>query len=119
VRPLRLPTRGALARFGAPAAFLAGVTLAVLLVRAGLGEADEPGTTVIPTLTTATTAPTTTATTDQTTTREEQPRFYTIERGDTFGTVAEEFDTTVERLIELNPGVDSTSLRIGQRIRVE
>lgn len=76
-------------------------------------------------MTTATTATTTrpttaTGTTNETTTTEQpEPRFYTIERGDTFGSVAAEFDTTVERLIELNPGVDTTELRIGQRIRVE
>jgi LysM repeat protein len=105
VAPPRLPSRANLARFGAPAAFLAGVTVAVLVVRAGLSASDgEPTATI-----TATTA----------TTTAEQPRFYTIERGDTFGSVAAEFDTSVDRLRELNPDVDETMLTIGQRIRVE
>jgi LysM repeat protein len=116
----RLPSRASLARFGAPAAFLAGVTVAVLLIRAGLSASDEP-------LTTATTATTATSpATTQTTTRETtatttaaEPRFYTIEEGDTYGSIAAEFDTTVDRLRELNPDVDETQLTIGQRIRVE
>ena len=119
--PPQLPSRANLARFGAPAAFLAGVTVAVLLVRAGLGASGEPATTV----TTATTEsrPATTGTTTRetttapTTTAEE--RFYTVEAGDTYGSIAAEFDTTVDRLRELNPDVDETQLTIGQRIRVE
>ena len=121
--PLQLPSRAKLARFGAPAAFLVGFTVAVLLVRAGFSASDEPVTTTLATTSvestrpadTATTRPTTTATTETA----GEPRFYTIERGDTYGSVAAEFDTTVERLIELNPGIDPTGLTIGQRIRVE
>jgi LysM repeat protein len=125
VDPPRLPSRARLARFAAPAAFLAAVTVAVLLVRAGLSASDEPAGTVATTATSAattgtTTRPTTTArrTTTATTTAAE-PRFYTIESGDTFGSIAAEFDTTVERLLELNPDVDPTQLTVGQRIRVE
>jgi LysM repeat protein len=118
VQRLQLPSRTGLARFGAPAAFLLGVTVAVLLVRAGL--AGSEGATSVTSTTTVATTRTTTSTRERTTTTstQEEPRFYTIERGDTFGTVAAEFGTTVERLIELNPGVDTTELRIGQRIRV-
>lgn len=100
------------------------MTVAVLLVRAGLGASDGPATTLVPT-TAATTAErprtTRTATVPATTraTTSEQARFYTIESGDTFGSIAAEFDTTVDRLRELNPDVDPTQLTIGQRIRVE
>ena len=41
-----------------------------------------------------------------------------IEAGDTLDVVADRFDTTVERLLVLNPDVDPVALRIGQRIRV-
>jgi LysM repeat protein len=116
----RVPKRAELARFGAPAAFLAGVTIAVLLVRAGLSAPDETTATVAssPTRPTTTTTPTTRrpATTPPTT--QPEPEYHTVEAGDTFGTIADEFGTTVEELEELNPGVDTTSLRIGQRIRV-
>jgi LysM repeat protein len=124
VAPPRLPSRAGLARFGAPAAFLAGVTVAVLLVRAGLSASDG-GVTTTPTTPAATTAGpqatvrTTTRSGTTAPTTSEEPRFYTIERGDTFGSIATEFDTTVDRLRELNPDVDSTQLTIGQRIRVE
>jgi len=39
--------------------------------------------------------------------------------GDTLGTVADRYDTTVEALVELNPGVDPTGLQVGQRLRVK
>jgi LysM repeat protein len=114
----QLPSRARLARFGAPAAFLLAATVAVLLVRAGLSDSEDATPAATATTATTTTRPATTSTRRTTTTRE-QARFYTIERGDTFGSVAAQFGTTVERLIELNPGVDTTELRIGQRIRVE
>ena len=120
----RLPSRSGLARFGAPAAFLAGVTIAVLIVRAGLSAPDGAATTAAtataPTAArTATTRPRTTrATTTARTTTVGAPRFYTIQEGDTYGSIAAEFDTTVDRLRELNPDVDPTQLTIGQRVRV-
>jgi LysM repeat protein len=121
--PPRLPSRANLARFGAPAAFLAGVTLAVLLVRAGLSAPDgTPTTTATTAATTAgrtATRPTTTRTRTTATTTAQEPRFYTIQEGDTYGSIAAEFDTTIDRLRELNPDVDPTQLTIGQRIRVE
>ena len=45
-------------------------------------------------------------------------REYTIQRGDTFFSLARRFDTTVARLRELNPGIDPERLLIGQRICV-
>ena len=98
-------------------AFLAAFTVAVLLVRAGLDGEEE---TSPPVTTVATTAATTTArrtTTARTATA--APRFYRIEPGDTFDQVALEHGTTVERLLELNPGVDINALQVGQRIRVQ
>jgi LysM repeat protein len=41
-----------------------------------------------------------------------------IKSGDTLGSVAAKYNTTVEKVMALNPGVDPTSLHIGQRIRV-
>jgi LysM repeat protein len=125
VDPPRLPSRARLARFAAPAAFLAAVTVAVLLVRAGLSASDEPTATTATTAETTATRATTTrrtttrATTATGTTTAGEQRFYTIESGDTFASIAAEFDTTVDRLRELNPEVDPTQLTIGQRIRVE
>lgn len=45
-------------------------------------------------------------------------REYTIRSGDTLDAVAAAHDTTVDELLVLNPGVDPTALRVGQRIRL-
>jgi LysM repeat protein len=119
-------TRRELTRYGAPAAFLVAVTVAVLLVKAGLSGGDGSTTTVA----SATTRPTTTGRTTTrlvltsptgtttTTTTAQEGEYYVIETGDTLGTIAEKYDTTVEELVRLNPGVDPTALRVGDRIRV-
>jgi LysM repeat protein len=100
------PWRAPLARYGAPAAFLAAATVAALLVRAGLKAGDNGGR-----------APSTPVTASTATTSG-RPAYYRIRRGDTLGAVAERFHTTVEQLQALNRGVDPTSLYIGQRLRV-
>lgn len=100
-------------RLAAPAAFLAGITIAVLLVRAGLsdGETTTAAQTSVATTTAATTAPTRTAT-------QPAPVFVEVESGGTLDQIALDNDTTVEQLLQLNPGLDPTSLQVGQRIRV-
>jgi LysM repeat protein len=122
--------RQELTRYGAPAAFLAAVTIAVILIKAGLsgGSDSEPATVgVLPTSssTTTSTTPTTTklvlttpsgTTTTETTTPGAQ--YYVVQSGDTLGSVAQKYSTTVQQLLTLNPGVDPTALHIGQRIRV-
>jgi LysM repeat protein len=117
-----VPTRGREgahwgARLLAPAAFLAAATVAVLLIRAGLDSNGEP----TATRPAATTRPTGTET-RPTTTRARPPaparRTYVIQEGDTLDQVALDHDTTVERLLELNPRVDPTSLQVGQKIVV-
>ena len=97
-----------LARYAAPAAFLLAATVAILLVRSALSTDD--GTSPPPA--------TTTATTGQATTTTPSAQFYVIQEGDTLADIAEEFDTTVEQLLVLNPDVDPVALTIGQRIRV-
>ena len=100
-------------RLAAPAAFLAGITIAVLLVRAGLNDAET--TTAAQTTVATTTAVTTTATTTAT---EPEPVFVEVESGGTLDQIALDNDTTVEQLLQLNPGLDPTALQVGQRIRV-
>jgi hypothetical protein len=105
------------ARLLAPAAFLAAATVAVLVIRAGLDSNGPEPTATLPAVTTrpARTAPTTTG-------RARPPapvrRTYAIQEGDTLDQVALDHDTTVERLLELNPSIDPTSLQVGQRIVV-
>jgi LysM repeat protein len=100
-------------RLAAPAAFLAGITIAVLLVRAGLSNGE---TTTAAQTNVATTVAATTATTKTTTAP--KPVFVEVESGGTLDQIALDNDTTVEQLLQLNPGLDPTGLQVGQRIRV-
>jgi nucleoid-associated protein YgaU len=89
------------ARAAAPAAFLAAVTVAVLLVRAGLRE-NDPVRPAEPDVVTV--AP--------------GRAFHRIRRGDTLAAIASRYETTVRRLRLLNPALDPARLRVGDRIRV-
>lgn len=97
----------------APVAFLAAATLLVVLVQRALREdRSDAGTTTIGQTTVVSTRPA------QTDGGEVERRFYRIKVGDTLESIAERFDTTVEELLRLNPGVDPLALTPGQRIRV-
>jgi LysM repeat protein len=118
--------RRELTRFGAPAAFLAAVTVAVLLIKAGLDHGSPAADTVsLPTTTAATaTQPTTTGklvltgTSATTATTTPGAQYYVIQSGDTLGAIAAKYNTTVDQLLTLNPQVDPNALRPGDRIRV-
>jgi LysM repeat protein len=110
-----------LARYAAPAAFLLAVTVAILVVRAGLdnGDASPP-----PRATTTEVTPTTTGQEPGTTgtgtdTVPADAEFYEIQAGDTLAVIADQHDTTVEELFVLNPDIDPVALTVGQRIRVK
>jgi LysM repeat protein len=99
------------ARLAAPAAFLAGVTAALLLVRAGLADREAepppPQVSLVETSRAATEAK-----------PKRTPVYATVEAGDTLEEIALEHGTTVERLLELNPAIDPTALTVGQKVRV-
>jgi LysM repeat protein len=100
------------ARVAAPVAFLAAVTIGALVVRAGFEHGKHAST------------PTTTVTSKTKTTRthghkRRRLRTYTVQSGDTFASIAIREGTTVARLEHLNPGVDPTTLHIGEKIRVQ
>jgi LysM repeat protein len=80
--------------------------VAVLLIRAGLDEAS----------TRRATPPTVTAPASPV--PAQARRFYRIRRGDTLAAIAPRFGLTEVELLALNPGIEPTTLRIGQRIRV-
>jgi LysM repeat protein len=107
-----------LERYAAPIAFLAVATIAVVLVASALRGstgADAPPPAAAP----PTTSAVRTTTHAGTTTAERTARrFYTVVAGDTFGVIATKTGTTVAELEQLNPGVSSTSLHIGQKLRV-
>jgi hypothetical protein len=100
------------ARYAAPFAFLLGVTIAVLLIRSGLGGGSA----------TTTVGPVThPSTSSVTTTRHKPPhaRYYTVQTGDTFGAISAKTGTSIAELERLNPGVSSNTLQVGQKLRLK
>jgi LysM repeat protein len=106
---LRLVIRQPWARYAAPALFLLAVTAIVLVVRAEVRSDAAP-------------AKTTAATTSAAPVKRPKPqsakRFYLIQSGDTLGAIAAQRGTTVAVLLRLNPGIEPTALRPGERLRV-
>ena len=104
--------RHRLARYAAPVAFLAAITIGALVVRAGFEHgghgANAPNSTV-------------TVNTKKTHkhTHKRHLRTYVVQSGDTLGSIATKEGTTVAKLEQLNPGIDPTALRVGEKIRVE
>ena len=99
-------------RIAAPAAFFLAATILVILIERGLnGDAQTP-TTVLPT----TSAPETTTSLGTTTSKKKQ--IYRVKAGDTLESIAAKFNTTVDDLLALNPGIDPLALSPGQKIRV-
>jgi LysM repeat protein len=102
--------RNRIARWVAPIAFLAAITIGALVVRAGLHQGKHHAR-----------LPTTT-TTSKKTGHGHGPRHvrrYTIRSGDTLASIAAKTGTSVARLVQLNPGIDPTALSVGQKIRVQ
>jgi LysM repeat protein len=102
--------RAEVKRYAAPVAFLAAVTIAVLLVRSGLRSDSSKSSTTPETRTVATT--------HTVTTRHRRPQYYRLRAGETISDVALRFNTTVAALLVLNPKIQPTQLSVGQRIRV-
>ena len=98
----------------APAAFFTAATLLVVIVNRSLNDNDgqRAASPPPPAASAATSAPTTTNRPPS------QRRFYRIRNGDTLDQIALRFDTTVDDLLRLNPGVEANALTPGQRIRV-
>ena len=96
--------------YTAPAAFLLAVTAAVLGIHYGL---QKPAASAPP--------PAVTQTVPER--HKTHPavftRTYVVQRGDSFSIIAEKTHTSVAALERLNPGVSTTALRVGQRIRVK
>jgi LysM repeat protein len=109
----RRKSRPTFAHYAAPVAFLAGVTIAVLLVHSALNH--HRGTTA----TTSTAAVTTASKTTTKPSKQAGKRFYVVQSGDSFGTIAAKEGIPMAQLEALNPGVSSNALRVGQRLRIK
>ena len=103
-----------LRRYAAPAVFLLAVTIAVVLVRSGL-ESGKP-----PARATRTTSPLETlpAAARRNIVTAKGKQYWRVRAGDTFGVIARATGVPLKRLERLNPKVSSTSLFIGQRVRI-
>jgi LysM repeat protein len=110
----RRKPRPGVAHYAAPVAFLAGVTIAVVLVHSAFQTHDTPTTTVSTSVRTTATGTTTTRRSSGT-----PKRFYTVQTGDTFGAIASREGISVEQLQALNPGVSSNALQVGQKLRIK
>jgi LysM repeat protein len=103
-------------RYVAPAAFLLAATIAIVLIRSGLQAGTRPvKTSAVSTKPHKTVS---TATTTGSTTTASGPRFWTVQAGDTFGVISTKTGVPVATIQQLNPNVKSTSLFIGQKLRL-
>ena len=98
-------------RYGLPTGFLMLATMAILVVRPALH--DPPS---LPSV--RETAPVPRVTRERPRTHSARASAYSVRSGDTLGTIAERFGTTVDQLLVLNPGIDPHALRVGQTLRV-
>jgi LysM repeat protein len=107
----RRRARPGVAHYAAPVAFLAGVTIAVLLVHSAFSGHGSSTTVTGP----ATAARSTVGVTTGRATGKK--KVYVVQTGDTFGTIAAKVGISIERLQALNPGVSSNALQVGQKLR--
>jgi hypothetical protein len=99
-------------RYGLPTAFLLLATVSSLIVRGGLHD-DVAAPVLRPP------PPAPSVSLKRPRVRGARASGYSVRSGDTLGTIAERFGTTVDRLVVLNPGIDPRALRVGQSLRVE
>jgi hypothetical protein len=99
-------------RYVLPTAFLVLATATILVLRPVLHDgAAAPAVRQPP--------PVARVSSEQTRVRSTRASAYSVRSGDTLGTIAERFGTTVDELLVLNPGIDPHALRVGQSLRVE
>ena len=102
-----------LIRFGLPAGFLLLATVAILLAHHAIHAEDaSPALRPPP-------QPAARVAAQRPQPRSQRSSGYAVRSGDTLGTIAERFGTTVDELLALNPGIDPHALRVGQSLRVE
>jgi LysM repeat protein len=95
------------------------VTVAVLLIRAGIDGGGSGTTTGRGPVTHASTAQTPPPGTTRTATTTLAGSFYRVGSGDTFGSISAKTGVPIAQLERLNPGVSSSSLQVGQKLRVK
>ena len=105
-------TRATLTRYLVPGACLLAATAALLVLRSSL-RSDTPA------------AATTRIHSRSAAAKKRLPaaalpkQYYVIRSGDTLGRIASLFRTSIDALLRLNPGVEPTTLRPGEHVRVK
>jgi LysM repeat protein len=112
-------------RYLAPAAFLLAVTVAVVLVRSGLEAGDDPVSAPVSVPTAppkhVVSGPARTTTAKAKTKPRPGPsgeRFWTVQAGDTFSVISAKTGIAAATIQRLNPNARSTSLFIGEKLRL-
>jgi LysM repeat protein len=97
-------------RFAGPAAFLLAATVVVVVIHSGLESGHST--------TTTTTRTTTTVVKPAHPKRTGSRRYWTVQAGDTFALISRKSGVPVATIERLNPNASSTSLTIGEKLRL-
>ena len=106
-------------RYAAPAGFLLAATIAVVLIHSGLQSGKSSRRANTTAVTTPPRKHVATTTTTAHTTKSAKKQYYTVMAGDTFGVISTKTGVPVATIEQLNPNVSSTSLFIGEKIRIK
>lgn len=106
-----------LVRLVAPLVFILAAVVLVVVIERALDETSTATAPAEPTPVVSESLPAESEAAPSATAPAEE-QFYRIRAGDTLEAISQRFGTTVERLQELNPGIDPLALSPGQRIRV-
>jgi len=107
------------ARFLAPIALIAFALALVVVVMLGTADSGGGGEDASGAKAPAPmTQPSRSTTPERRAPKRDRPAAYTVERGDTLGTIAEQTGVSVETIQELNPELDPQALVAGQEIKL-
>ena len=98
-------------RYAGPAAFLLAATIVVLVIHSGLESGGATTTTTSARATTSVAGPA----------QRKRPvarRYWTVRAGDTFALISRKSGVPVATIERLNPSASSTSLTIGEKLRL-
>ena len=102
-------------------AFLLAVTIAVVLIRSGINSGKTQTPAAEPPVSTQSQVTTTTATTTTKKKTKKAPatqHYWTVQAGDTFNVISSKTGVPIATITRLNPNASSTSLFIGEKIRI-
>ena len=105
-------------RYVAPAAFLLAATIAVVLIRAGLEAGGSRHGTTAAGLARARRSTSSRRPRSRRPRASPAKRFWVVRAGDTFAVISSKTACRSRRIVRLNPNAHSTSLFIGERIRL-